>query len=164
MTWTDQNAALVPLTLTYNDGRPFDGDPRNILAAVLDQFITRGLHAVAAFEMEFYLADPTLHDGLAPPNVSSPLTGAVNVRDGVLSVDDLNDYDILLNDIYDCCRMQNVAADTAISEAGSGQFEINLLHGSDCLKVADDAMLFKQIVKGVARKHSGGQFYGKTSC
>ena len=153
MTWTDQNAALVPLTLTYNDGRPFDGDPRNILAAVLDKFTTRGLHPVAAFEMEFYLADPTLHDGLAPANVASPLTGAVNIRDGVLSVDDLNDYDTLLNDIYDCCRIQNVAADTAISEAGSGQFEINLLHGSDCLKVADDAMLFKQIVKGVARKH-----------
>ena len=153
MTWTDQNAALVPLTLTYNDGRPFDGDPRNILAAVLDKFTTRGLHPVAAFEMEFYLADPTLHDGLAPANVASPLTGAVNIRDGVLSVDDLNDYDTLLNDIYDCCRTQNVAADTAISEAGSGQFEINLLHGSDCLKVADDAMLFKQIVKGVARKH-----------
>ena len=153
MTWTDQNAALVPLTLTYNDGRPFDGDPRNILAAVLDKFTTRGLHPVAAFEMEFYLADPTLHDGLAPANVASPLTGAVSIRDGVLSVEDLDDYDTLLNDIYDCCKMQNVAADTAISEAGSGQFEINLLHGSDCLKVADDAMLFKQIVKGVARKH-----------
>ena len=153
MTWTDKNAALVPLTLTYNDGRPFDGDPRNILAAVLDKFTTRGLYPVAAFEMEFYLADPTLHDGLAPASVVSPLTGAVNIRDGVLSVDDLNDYDTLLNDIYDCCRMQNVAADTAISEAGSGQFEINLLHGSDCLKVADDAMLFEQIVKGVARKH-----------
>ena len=51
MTWTDQNAALVPLALTYNDGRPFDGDPRNILAAVLDKFTTRGLHPVAAFEM-----------------------------------------------------------------------------------------------------------------
>ena len=153
MTWTDQNAALVPLTLAYNNGRPFDGDPRNVLAAVLDKFTTRGLYPVAAFEMEFYLADPTLHDGLEPANVASPLTGAVNIRDGVLSVDDLNDYDTLLNDIYDCCRMQNVAADTAISEAGSGQFEINLLHGSDCLKVADDAMLFKQIVKGVARKH-----------
>ena len=153
MTWTDQNAALVPLTLTYNDGRPFDGDPRNVLASVLEKFAIRGLHPVAAFEMEFYLADPTLHDGSAPEITASPLTGAKNIRDGVLSVDDLNDHDTLLNDIYECCSLQNVAADTAISEAGSGQFEINLLHGSDCLKVADDAMLFKQIAKGVARKH-----------
>ena len=86
MTWTDQNAAMVPLTLTYNDGQPFDGDPRNVLAALLDKFTTRGLYPVAAFEMEFYLADPTLHDGTAPDFLASPLTGAKNVRDGVLSV------------------------------------------------------------------------------
>ena len=43
-------------------------------------------------------------------------------------MDDLNDHDALLNEIYDCCGMQNVAADTATSEAGLGQFEINLLH------------------------------------
>jgi len=153
MTWTDRDAAMVPLCLTYNDGRLFDGDPRNVLAAVLDKFTARGLHPVAAFEMEFYLADPTWHDGPAPETAASPLTGAVNIREGVLSVDDLNDHDSLLNDIYDCCGMQDVAADAAISEAGSGQFEINLLHGPDCLKVADDAVLFKQIAKGVARKH-----------
>ena len=153
MTWTDREAAMVPLCLTYNDGRPFDGDPRNVLAAVLDKFSARGLHPVAAFEMEFYLADPTWHDGPAPETAASPLTGAINIREGVLSVDDLNDHDALLNEIYDCCGMQDVAADAAISEAGLGQFEINLLHGPDCLKVADDAVLFKQIAKGVARKH-----------
>ena len=162
MTWTDQNAAMVPLTLTYNDGQPFDGDPRNVLAAVLEKFAVRGLHPVAAFEMEFYLADPTLHDRSPPEVVVAPLTGAVNIRDGVLSVDDLNDYDTLLNDIYDCCSVQNVAAEAAISEAGSGQFEINLSHGSDCLKVADDAVFFKQIIKGVARKHAlAGSFMAK---
>ena len=44
-------------------------------------------------------------------------------------------------------------ADTAVAENGVGQFEINLLHTSDALKAADDAVLFKRIVKGVARKH-----------
>ena len=36
MGWTDRNAAMVPLSLTYNDGRPFEGDPRNLLALILD--------------------------------------------------------------------------------------------------------------------------------
>lgn len=153
MTWTDRNAAMVPLCLTYNDGRLFDGDPRNLLASILDKFAARKLYPVAAFEMEFYLADPGLHDGPMPQTAMSRLTGAKNIRDGVYSLEDLSDHDALLNDIYDCCQLQDVAADAAISEAGSGQFEINLLHGPDCLKIADDAMLFKQITKGVARKH-----------
>ena len=152
MGWTDRNAAMVPLSLTYNDGRPFEGDPRNLLALILDKFAQRKLYPVAAFEMEFYFSDPRLHDGDMPKTLTSPLTGALNLREGVLSVEDLEGHDRLISEIYDCCAQQDIAADAAISEAGAGQFEINLLHGSDCLKVADDAMLFKQIAKGVARK------------
>ncbi|MDG1430780.1 MAG: glutamine synthetase family protein, partial [Paracoccaceae bacterium] len=37
-------------------------------------------------------------------------------------------------------------------EAGTGQFEINLLH-RDALDAADDAHLFKALTKGIARKH-----------
>ncbi|MCS6761353.1 MAG: hypothetical protein MO846_04715 [Candidatus Devosia symbiotica] len=36
---------------------------------------------------------------------------------------------------------------------GIGQFKINLLHSSNALKMADDAVLFKRIVKGATRKH-----------
>ena len=160
--WTDRNSALVPLSLTYNDGRPFDGDPRNLLASILDKFKQVNLCPVAAFEMEFYLSDPTLHDGEMPETPASPLTGAANFREGVLSMEDLANHDRLISEIYDCCEQQDVAADAAISEAGSGQFEINLSHGPDCLKVADDAMLFKQITKGIARKFGlGASFMAK---
>lgn len=47
----------------------------------------------------------------------------------------------------------DIPADTAISEAGPGQFEINLIHQGDALKAADDAWLFKMLVKGLARTH-----------
>jgi glutamine synthetase len=47
----------------------------------------------------------------------------------------------------------DIDADTAISEAGPGQFEVNLLHSADVLKIADDTWLFKQLVRGTARKH-----------
>ena len=46
-----------------------------------------------------------------------------------------------------------IEADTTISEAGLGQFEINLVHSHDAMKAADDAAFFKQIAKGVARKY-----------
>jgi glutamine synthetase len=46
----------------------------------------------------------------------------------------------------------SIPADTAISEAGIGQFEVNLSHES-AMKAADDAWLFKLLVRGIARKH-----------
>ena len=56
----------------------------------------------------------------------------------------------------------DIDADTAISEAGPGQFEVNLLHSDDVLKVADDTWLFKMLVKGLARKHGfAGSFMAK---
>ena len=47
----------------------------------------------------------------------------------------------------------DIPADTAISEAGPGQFEINLMHQPDPLKAADDTWLFKMLVKGIARSY-----------
>ena len=39
-----------------------------------------------------------------------------------------------------------------MSEAGLGQFEVNLVH-TDAMKMADDTLLFKRLVHGTARKH-----------
>lgn len=69
---------------------------------------------------------------------------------------ELQQFDGFLNDIYDVCEQQNIPADAAIAENGPGQFEINLLHCDDPLKAADDAILFKEIVRGTALKHGFG--------
>ena len=45
-----------------------------------------------------------------------------------------------------------IDAHTSIAEAGVGQFEINLNH-TDAMRAADDAVLFKHMVKGLARAH-----------
>ena len=70
-----------------------------------------------------------------------------------LAIDEVNDHDALINEIYAACQLQMIEADTTISEAGLGQFEINLVHSHDAMKAADDAAFFKQIAKGVARKY-----------
>ena len=93
MPWSDRGAAMVPLVLQNDDRTPFDGDARNALAAVLNRFATLGLRPVPAFELEFYLADPKAVDGA----LSNPLTGASVIREGVLSLDDLDDFDAILN-------------------------------------------------------------------
>ena len=70
-----------------------------------------------------------------------------------MSIRALDQFDAFFTDLYDACEEMDIPADTAISEAGLGQFEINLMHGDDALRAADDAWLFKMLVKGLARRH-----------
>lgn len=148
--WTSRPSALVPLWLFLESGEPFLADPRQALAAVVREYQKLGLRPVVATEMEFYLIDPE-PDSAVPP--ISPYTGKRLDSDAILSIDELNDFGEFISDVYAECERQNVAADAAIAENGIGQFEINLLHSDDPLKAADDAVFFKRIVKGVARKH-----------
>jgi glutamine synthetase len=123
------------------------------------------LHPVVGFEMEFYLADPQGGNDGKPDAPASPLTGAKPIRDGVFAIDEVNDHDSLINEIYAACKLQMIEADTTISEAGLGQFEINLVHSHDAMKAADDAAFFKQIAKGVAPQiWTCCQLYGQALC
>jgi glutamine synthetase len=55
-------------------------------------------------------------------------------------------------DLYSGAEMMGIPAETAISEAGVGQFEVTMNHG-EALTAADNAWLFKTLVRGTARKH-----------
>ena len=68
----------------------------------------------------------------------------------ITELDGLADF---FADVREACEIQGIPADTIISELGPGQFEINLNHINDPLLVADQAILFKRLIKGVARKH-----------
>jgi len=147
--WTARPSAMVPLWLFEDARTPFLGDPRQALASIVRRYAELGLQPVAATELEFYLVDPEA-DSAVPP--ISPYTGKRLDSDAILSLDELEDFGEFFRDVYLQCEEQNVPADTAVAENGIGQFEINLLH-TEALKAADDAVLFKRIVKGVARKH-----------
>ncbi len=150
MEWMQQPTGLIPLWLADESGAPFLVDPRRALAHVLEKFTSAGLTPVVATELEFYLLDPN-ETRPAPP--LSPATGKVLDANAVLSIDEIDHFDGFFNDVYAICAQHGIPADAAIAEGGAGQFEINLLHCDDALRAADDAMLFKRIVKGVARKH-----------
>ncbi|MCT2539712.1 glutamine synthetase family protein [Sedimentimonas flavescens] len=148
--WTSRPAAFAQLWMRTENGEPFPGDPRRALANVVERFRKHGLTPVVATELEFYVVDPS---GRTPQPPCSPVTGKRLDSDGALSLDELQHFDAFLNEVYDACAAQGIPADAAISENGAGQFEINLLHVDDPLKAADDAVLFKRLVRGIARKH-----------
>lgn len=150
LSWTAKPSALVPLQLTYETGGPFLGDPRQALAAIQQRFAALGLTPVTASELEFYLVDSSEEIPQAP---TSPVSGRVLDTDAVLSLRELDHFDLFLDDVYAACEEQGVPADAAIAENGPGQFEINLVHVADALEAADHAVFFKEIVRSVARKH-----------
>ncbi|MBD3662778.1 glutamine synthetase [Sulfitobacter sp. TSTF-M16] len=148
--WLDNPSALLPIWMFHDDGRPFAGDPRHALNSVLERYRARGLTPVCAVELEFFLIDDSGRELQVPP---SPRSGKRRVMAETLSIRALDQFDAFFTDLYDACEAMDIPADTATSEAGMGQFEINLMHGEDALKAADDAWLFKLLVKGLARRH-----------
>ncbi len=148
--WLDTPAALLPIWMFDEDGAPYMGDPRHALRAVLERYAARGLTPVCAVELEFFLIDDSGETFQVP---HSPRSGKRCVASDILSMRTLDQFDGFFSDLYDACEAMNIPADTAISEGGLGQFEINLMHGDDALRAADDAWLFKMLVKGMARRH-----------
>ncbi|MEP4197500.1 MAG: glutamine synthetase family protein [Aliishimia sp.] len=150
MPWLGTPTALLPIWMHYEDGTPFQGDPRHALNSVLDRYRARNLTPVVAVELEFFLIDDSGSELRVP---RSPRSGKRRIAGEILSMRTLDQFDTFFTELYDACDAMNIPADTAISESGLGQFEVNLMHVNDALKAADDAWLFKMLVKGLARNH-----------
>jgi len=152
--WLQQDGvAQLQLSMYESDGRPFFGDPRQVLARVLDRFHRLNLTPVVALEYEFYLVDRERQpDGLPRPP-AGPLSGRREFRTQINSMLDLTEYSGVLADIDATCRAQGVPTTSALAEYGPGQYEVNLAHQADALAACDEAVRFKRIVKHVARAH-----------
>ncbi len=147
--WSPQPAAQVLLTMHRPDGSPWMMDPRQQLAAQVARAAALGFAPTVAFELEFYLLKPGA-DG-APPEPVFPATG--QARQNMYAMSDLDAFAAVLHEMRAAAAVQGLPADTVISEAAPGQFEINLYHRPDALAAADEAILLRRLIDGVARKH-----------
>ncbi|TDR53844.1 glutamate--putrescine ligase [Halomonas ventosae] len=149
----DARQAQLLMTMTEADGAPFFADPRQVLARVLERLRRAGLTPVVAVEMEFSLVDRR-RDALGmvqPP--CSPATGERAAQSQLYSINELDEYAELLEEIHAAARTQRLPLDTALKECAPGQFEINLIHCDDALAACDSAVLLKRLIKGVALHH-----------
>jgi glutamine synthetase len=150
MPWLEAPTALLPIWMFRENGLPYEGDPRHALQSVVNRFKARGLTPVVAMELEFFLIDDSGKTLQVPP---SPRSGKRRKAAETLSIRALDAFDTFFTDLYDACEAMDIPADTSTSETGLGQFEVNLMHCDDALRAADDAWLFKMLVKGLARRH-----------
>ncbi len=150
--WRTTPTGQFILTSFENDGMGSASDPRHALARVVENARALGFHPAAAVELEFYLLDgKAAADGrLTPPTAPN---GFRQTDLQACLVQDLSDFSDLLEAIYAAAETAGLPARTLISEYSPGQFEIVLEHRADPLRAADDAILWKRLVKGVAERH-----------
>ena len=135
----------------YFDGRPVDVAPRQVLRRVLALYEKQGWEAVVAPEIEFYLVKPN-------PDADYPLeppigrSGRAESGRQSFSIDAVNEFAPLFDELYDYCDKQDLGLETLIHESGVTQMEVNLLHGN-ALELADQVFLFKRALREVAMRH-----------
>ena len=149
--WAVDPTAQVIHDCFFGDGTLVDFAPRSVLRKVVKLYEEKGWSPVVAPELEFYLtaknSDPDLP--LKPPIGRS---GRSETSRQIYSIDAVNEFDPLFEDIYDYCELMQLDVDTLIHEIGAGQMEINFLHGAP-LGLADRVFFFKRTLREAALKH-----------
>ena len=129
-------------------GRLAEFAPRSVLRRVLALYEKQGWQPVVAPELEFYLTKPNTDPDypLEPPIGRS---GRVGAKSQAYSIAATDEYDRVIEHIYDYAQAQGLEIDTIIQEAGAAQLEINLNHGAP-LDLADQVFLFKRMIREAA--------------
>lgn len=152
MPWRQIPTASVQVSMHPSEGMPATvADPRYLLAGIIDRLKADGYHPVMACELEFYLLDQQ-RDAQGRPQPARDQDGQRPRSTQVYGLRELEQIEPFLADLYAACKLQGIAARTAISEYAPGQVEITLEHG-DALLAMDQAVRYKRLVKGVAHRH-----------
>lgn len=150
--WASSPTAQVIHDAMGQNGDPVEIAPRNVLKRVVQLYSKEGWQPVVAPELEFYLTkvNPDPDYPLEPPVGRSGRPGAGRQSYSLGAVDE---YDKIVDDIYDFAERQYLKIDTIIQEGGAAQLEINLSHG-DPIELADQVFLFKRTIREAAFTHN----------
>ncbi|MFC5459499.1 glutamine synthetase family protein [Massilia niabensis] len=149
--WAVDQTAQVIHDCYFANGELVDFAPRTVLRRVLKLYEEKGWKPLVAPELEFYLTAKNIDPDLP---LAAPIgrSGRAETSRQVYSIDAVNEFDPLFEDIYDYCDLMNLDVDTLIHEIGAGQMEINFQHG-DPLGLADKVFYFKRTLREAALKH-----------
>jgi len=135
----DKHGVLVPFA------------PRSVLRRICELYDAEGWEPVVAPELEFYLVarnpDPDV-----PLKAPIGRSGRAETSRQAYSIDAVNEFDPLFEDVYEYCEKMELNVDTLIHEVGAGQMEINFFHAHP-LNLADEVFFFKRTVREAAMRH-----------
>ena len=149
--WATDPTAQVIHDCYDKEGRIVPFAPRSVLRRICELYDAEGWKPIVAPELEFYLVarntDPDIP--LKPPKGRS---GRAETSRQAYSIDAVNEFDPLFEDVYSYCQQMELNVDTLIHEIGAGQMEINFFHDHP-LGLADEVFLFKRTVREAAMRH-----------
>lgn len=149
--WYSESTAQVICDCYYLNNEPVDVSPRFVLQRVLKLYEEKGWKPIIAPEPEFYLVEKNTYPDypLEPPVGRS---GRKESGGQAYGIDSANEFDPIVEDIYDYCEPHGIDIGTLSHESGPAKLEINFNHG-DPLDLADQVFLFKRAVRQAAIKH-----------
>ncbi len=137
--WRPSDGAVAKLTcdIRHADGRPYEGDPRYALRKMLAKAAEKGYTFFVGPELEyFYFRDDTSDLGLLD------LAGYFGVTPDNLAAD-------LRRGTVQALQCMGIEVEYSHHEVAPSQHEIDLKY-TDALRMADQAMTYRQTVKAVA--------------
>lgn len=135
-----QRRARLSCSVVRRDGQPFAGDPRSVLERNLTAARELGFDYRVAIEMEYYLLPG---DGSMPERA---------IGAGYFSVGD-DDVAATRDAVLTALQTMGVAVGGSHHETGPGQEEIDLLPTVTALRMADQLLTVRQVIRSVARRH-----------
>jgi glutamine synthetase len=149
--WADDPTAMIIHDCYTREGELHPLATRSVLKRVLSLYEAEGWRPVVAPEVEFYLVQKNID----PDNELEPPIGRSGRREAgrqSYSIDAVNEFEDIVEEMYDFCEALELDVDTLIHESGLAQMEINFLHG-DALNLADQAFVFKRTMRETALRH-----------
>jgi len=138
--WEAPGVATMFSYISNPDGSPFEGDPRGLLKATMDELEEQGYGFNTGPELEFFYVTQE-SDSIAPFGSG-----------GYFDLPPLDPTEEMKMETMMCLEAAGFQLDKVHHEVAQGQQEINFRY-ADALKTADNAMLYKLAVKTIAQKH-----------
>ena len=148
--WAPYPTAQIIHDCYHLDGTPVEIAPRQVLKRILDLYEKRGWQAVVAPEIEFYLVKTNTNSDL-PLEPPAGRSGRQEQARRTFGIDAVNEFENVVEDIYDFSEQQELDIETLSHEDGIAQLEVNFLHG-DPMRLADQVFTFKRTVREAAFK------------
>lgn len=149
--WNTDPTACIICDSHTDRGAPFHLAPRQVLRNVVNLYRDKGWRPIVGPEVEFYLI-AKFTDVIVEPRAPDGASGLREFGQHVYSLDAIDEFDELFEELYQFCEIQRIALDTLIHEDGPCQFEVSIHHG-DAMHVADQLFLFKRLARHVARRN-----------
>ncbi|WP_234497321.1 glutamine synthetase family protein [Vibrio maritimus] len=149
-----EGTGQVLLSMMEDDGKtPHRLFIRNIVERMVETLHARNQFPVVALELEFYLIDKERGENGELQTAINPTKNKRERDTEVYDVDGLDDYADFLSELNAAAADQGLNTAGALAESAPGQFEINFNHSKDVLRVCDEIVFSKRLIKQIAHKH-----------